>query len=257
MSNENETGLAARPSFLPAKQAGGGIGTEALSRVVVPPRLKVVQATSSPELLSEFSAGDLIISPQNVKICDKDNGEFNFVPIYFWTEFISWNPLQMKGQLDAIRDRSMDINSEVAKKCLSPKHWFETCPENKEYKIRNCEHLNFVVMPIGVDGVAETPIVVSFSRAEHKVGRNFAGLIKMREADIFACVFTANVEFKHNTKGQWHGLNIHNPSSMSQWVENEEKYNFYKELHEKYAEAEISVAYEEDEGEPTESTGEF
>jgi len=110
---------------------GAPRGTEELGHYVIPARLKIVQKQSSDELLQEFGQGYVIImkgdgSAEEVakmKFDEKGNPVssegFNFVPLFFFVEYVCWNPIQLKGVAPAIRSRSLDPRSEVALKAKS------------------------------------------------------------------------------------------------------------------------------------------
>lgn len=221
-------------------QEDGLTGMENLRNFIVPPRVKVIQPLSDSSLKERFSEGDTILVPAKILISEiikNENGKstknglpWEFVPIFFFAEFIAWNPRKMKGTLPAIRNRSVDPDSELAAKCRNRETWFEECPENKDMAIRNQEHLNFIIVPIsGIS--AGTPCLLSFTRSEHKAGTAFASLVDMRKAPLFACVFQAQVGFRENSEGEWYGIDVTNPDENGGWVRDEVAYNSFKEHH--------------------------
>jgi hypothetical protein len=266
-------GLAIRPEGLPEfinHGREGLIGVETIREYIQPPRLKVVQPQSSPELKSQFNEGDLIIMPQKELVApiqmnqhgkpgDKGTA-FLIVPIFQYTEFIAWNPLGTKGTLPPIRERESNPDSLLAKKCRNPKTRDEVCPEfpkdaeGKEQFIRNTEHLNFLVSLVSFDNLFDTPCCISFFRGEMKAGSSFCAAINMRHTDIFANQFLAQLSRRTNAKGNWFGFDITNPPFTAEndlrWVQDKALYDYFGQLHAAYSEAyksgEILTDYDEE-----------
>jgi len=225
-------------------------GTETLGRYIVPPRVKIIQPLTRAPLIEQFDPGAAIIVPQAVLIADvarADNGRpqrmgtpFFATPVLFYPEWVAWNPLETRGSLPAVRGRTMDPNSQLAAKARDSALWAEPCPEMPEKNIRYCEHLNFILVLYGIEAVGMTPVVVSFSRGEHRTGTNFAALIKMRKASIFGGVYQFTAGWRENVKGQWFGFDVGNPSaesSVSPWVQDHELFKALEALHNQYSEA--------------------
>lgn len=199
-------------------------GMDLMKQIVVPPRIKIVQRQSSELLTAKFPAGTVLSMPAEAVIAEIDT-EFLFVPLFFYREWATWSPLEMRGQVPSILDRSADPTSAVAIKAQNPRTREESdfLYQGQKIKVRHVEHLNFVVSlyqhTLGTD-----PMTMSFSRGEHFNGCKFASLVKMRNASPFACVFEAivNKEPRKNNKGSWFGLDISNPSEAPAWVTKEE-----------------------------------
>lgn len=195
-----------------------------------PPRIKIVQAMSQPPIKPPFKDGDIIVTPQNVKIGDMET-PFTFVPIHFFPTWICLNPLQMKGTLPSIREFSMDPESELAKKCKDFK-LKEKCPENPEYVLKYSETLNFMIVIEDIPELADMPIHLFFSRGEYMTGQKFIGDIQLRKAPRYACRFRAASNMHTNKQSnRWHGLDIFNDSKP--WVEEADFFK-YKALHEEF-----------------------
>ncbi len=258
------------PAFM---QKDDVTGTEDLGEFVRPPRIRVVQALSK-DLIDTFDNGDVVLLPQKVLVSevlknDKKKPKtdktgagdpFWFVPLFFWPEWISWNPRELTD-LDAIRFRTTDPNDPLVAKCRNRELWYEPHPDKAEVNIRNVEHLNFVIMLMSGEFTG-TEAVVSFSRAEHRSGTNLAGLIKMRKAPIFGCVFQISVGFRENPQGQWYGLDVTNPdekSGFNPFIQNEEVYSGFRKKHEEFKslheKSKLEVVHDEDpsEDEPGDS----
>lgn len=259
------------PDFM---QGTEHLGTEDLGQFIVPPRLKVVQKQSG-DAFSEFDPGDVIAVPQMILVSpikkdDRGRGlpegePFFFTPIFFFPEWCLWNPLETKGTLPAIRERTTDPKSPIAVKSKNQATWFEPCPESPEHECRYVEHLNFVVVLRGEHEMAGIPVVMSFSRSEHRYGSSFAALLKMRKAPIFGCQFQAQVGYRTNAKGQWHGIAVTNPAGetgITPFIQDEQTFRLYEGLHKEmklaYEAGKVQVDYDDVvEPEPTDAKGEF
>lgn len=228
------------PAFM-QNETDFGIGT--MVEYIVPARLKIVQKQSGPPFDELYDPGTVIMVPQMSVISEVGDGRqgkpFFFVPVFFFAEWCQWNPLETKGTLPSIRSRTMNPNDPLVAKCRDSRLWHEQCPEMPDKMIRNVEHLNFLVVLIN-HAFSGLPILISFSRASHRSGSNLAALIKMRRAPIYGCQFMAQTGYRTNNKGQWYGLDALNPtedSGVSPFVESEEQFNQFKELHNQLKEA--------------------
>jgi len=235
------------PAFM---QNATDMGTEALKDFVVPPRLKIVQKQSG-EQYEQYRPGACLLMPQMVELADQGEA-FHFVPLFFFPEWCLWNPLEMKGSLDMIRERTLDPKSDMVAKSRDPERRTIPCPENEKYECRFVEHLNFVVMPIGHPGVENMLVNISFGKAEHRTGTTLSGLIQMRHAPIYGCQFEARTSQRQNAMGSWWGLDIGQPSLESDvppFVQDEAVFEQYYELHKmlksKHNDSLLQVDYED------------
>lgn len=225
-------------------------GTELLGQYVVPARLKVVQKQSDNELLDAFDVGTLIVTPGNVPVCTPDVG-FLFTPLFFFVEYCTWNPIALKGQAPAIRERSFDPKSVIAMKARDPEKRLEPLEGNKKLYMRHVEHLNFLVTIHDKPQVPES-VIMSFSRGGHGQGRQFSSLIQMRKAPLFGCVFRADIKAFSNEMGDWFGISPSNPSEEDgpAWVQDKEQYESLRAAHEMfkkvYSDARLRVDYDGD-----------
>lgn len=245
-------------------------GLEVLKDFVIPPFIKVIQKSANDDLLQSFSPGDVILSPANALIAemprnDKNRpiegakSQFQIVPLFFYPEWITWNPIQLKGTEPAIVYRTINPNDPVVAKSRSATLRSETHSTQPEYTIRHVEHLNFIVLLHNHELGAE-PAILSFSRGEWRSGTKFAALIRMRKAPIYGCIFEANVNIRHNPKGDWYGCDMANPSEGSSWV-GKDGFDELKELHEQFVklhkeqriQAQYDTTTEEDEAATAES----
>lgn len=223
------------------------LGIEDLSQFIVPPRMKVVQKTSLPPFDELFAPGEVCVVPQMVRVAGmaeaKVGQPFYFVPLLFFPEWCLCNPIELKGTLPFVRARTLDPSSPMVAKSRNPALWSEPCPDKPEYEMRYVEMLNFVVLLHGDHELAGVPVVMSFSKAEHRSGSNFAALIKMRRAPIYGCQFAGVVGWRQNQKGQWFGIDVVNPpadSGVTPFVIDRELYEKHKALH-----LELKAAHDE------------
>lgn len=238
-------GLEPAPDFLPA--ADKELGTKELQQHIIPPRLKIVQKQSSDQLLEKFEPGDLIVVPLMIKLASKGE-QVGFTPIYFFTEYCTWNPIQTKGTLPAVRSRTRDPQSELARKARDAElRNADKCPENEGFNLAHCEHLNYLCM---FDDLAETPVAVSFARTQHFVGCNFAALIRMRNAAVFAGHYLVKTVSQSNAQGNWYGFEIENDG----WVQDKETYDAWHKLFDMFSEADIEIDHEAEEGATVDSS---
>jgi len=225
------------PDFMKDKEI---TGLDHLKEFVIPPRLKIVQKQSDDSLLELYKPGTVILTPSNSMVAkfDKEGktGVFHFVPVFFYPEWATWNPILLKGQEPAIRYRTTDPTDPIVAKARNKTLREETIPEHPDMKMRHCEHLNFIIMLVNHEH-AGTPILMSFSRGEWSTGSKFSSLITMRKASPFGCVFAAHIAFRPGSgKGTWYGLDIANPDPgvQSPWVSSEDDYNAYEALHKEF-----------------------
>lgn len=232
------------------------LGTHDLANFVTPPRAKVVQAQSGPPLSDMFHPGDVIAVPimQMIAPMNADDGTlFVIVPVFFYPEWCQWNPLELKGTAPAIVARSLDPRSDLARKCKDSTKFREPHPEMPGLFVRNVEHLNFVCSLMSNDSMFGMPLILSFSRGEHRSGSNFAALIRLRKAPMYGCQFVAQVPKKKraNQKGQWFGIDIMNPpEGIDSYVRDEELFKSlqaeYERMRDAHARGVLVVDHDED-----------
>lgn len=236
------------PANVPAFMQGTeNLGTELLKQFVIPPRIKIVQKQSDDALLQLFGPGDVILSPMNALVSelprdpkgrpmDGATVSFLIVPVFFYPEWVTWNPIQLKGKSPAVVYRTTDPSDPVALKSKNQDLRYEPIPGEPDATLRrrHVEHLNFVVILYKSD-VTREPCVLSFSRGEHGSGTKFAGLVQMRKAPIYGCVFNASVSMRHGSKGDWYGFDITNPDGDGAGWVTEDEYRAFGKLHVQYA----------------------
>jgi len=229
-------------------------GVDQLKEVIRPPMLKIVQKQARDELLERFNKGDAIVTPAEALVASHNNGEpesFLFVPLFFYREWCTWTPIELRGQVPAILERTSDPTSELAAKSAVPDQRIEEIEhDGRKIKVRHVEHINYIVV-LKDHELAFEPIIMGFSKGEYVTGTRFASMIKMRKASIYDCVFEARVspEPRTNEKGSWFGFEIFNPVSGSPWStveEHEQLKGLYDDV-KSYAErGAVVVDYEEE-----------
>lgn len=233
-------GLPAMPSYM---QGDAGAGTEEMQGYVTVPRLKIVQKQASSELLAQFGVGDVIITPVNVVAAEwrrdakgrpLEDGAPHLlvVPVYFYPEWATWNPIALRGSVPAVAYRTTDPNDPVAHKSQNPGLRVEPFPDDPSLKLRHVEHLNFVLY-IADGPVAGEVAVASFCRGAHVEGSKFSTLIRMRRAPIYGCAFDLTLAERTNQQGEWLVFRANNPEGASPWTD-KELYPRVKDLHENF-----------------------
>ncbi len=225
-------------------------GVEEAKHYIVPPRLKVVQPMSNKLKEMGFDEGDVVAVPVNISVAPvlqvEKNGKtrpgdegkpFHIVPLFFFAEYCLWNPLETKGTLDMIRERSFDKQSEVAVKARDPKLRQMVCPEmpekdGKPLYCRYVEHLNFIVLLYepghALEGVG---LNLSFSRGEHSQGRQPLTLLDLRRAPLCGVRFMCQVKKRNKNDNEWFGIDVNNPADVDPFVTDPEEFAVYKKMH--------------------------
>jgi hypothetical protein len=258
--------LAPRPTHIEKDPI---VGQDQLKQFVVVPRLKVVQKQSAAETLAKFRAGDFILSPLGLPIAVQDPAERElmktgqpvlFTPIYFYVDWATWNPISLKGELPAIAHRTADERDPIVAKSRDRNLRKEPLKDQsgnvrmgrdgQPLFVRHVEHLNFVVLPYGLEQVTD-PFILSFSRGEHWSGSQFCGLIRARKANMFGCKFAMRSQLRPpRNGGDWYGIDVMNPADAglkeSQWVDDQTGYAAMKELNAEWAELKRSRGIQAD-----------
>jgi len=265
--SKTKTSLTVAPDFLENEQ---NLGVEGIKNYIRPPRLKTIQPQSKAPFSEQFNKGDIVLLPQmelvfpiptNDKGKPQDKGKpFHFVPVFFFPEWCVWNPIQMQGTLPAVRSRTFDENSDIARRAKIKDLWFAKCPENPEYNIRFCEHLNFIMVLKSETQLGNAPVVVSFSRGNYRDGSTLLSLIQVRNKSIFDCQFEAKASLRRNEKGEWYGWDVSNPSvesGVSPWIPDMETHERFKAMFLEYQEAHKNAAIIVEHDDVEQEPGEF
>lgn len=259
MSTEISKNVNQVPSFM---QADNKIGTEDMSKFIVPPRMIIVQSTAK-EPLDKYNPGTLIVMPNETVVGEFDKEErclkepLIVVPIFFFAAYTLDNPKELWPTKGRCSEYSFDHDSVTAQRAMNPKLrevMIEGCTKPAVYTTR----LNFILYLMRED--INEAVMFTFKRAEMRKGMDFNSLIKARSAPIFGCQFAVDVSKRSNDKGEWYGLDISNPpADVGPWVANAELYEHFKEEHLKLKEAHEAklIAPSHDDDEEVEPVSQF
>lgn len=246
--------LAARPQFL---QDAPVVGMEEARQYIVHPRMKVVQKSSGKDLLDQFKVGSFILTPELSLLAGVPDGKgvergdpLYFTPLYFFVEWATWNPISLRNTEPAIAYRTRDPRDPIVAKSRSRQLRMEPLRDptgaprmngQQQLSARHVEHLNWVCVAHGVEGLSPTePFVIGFSRGEHWSGQLFAGLVRKRNASPFACIFEARPTYRPGTgQGDWWGIEVSNPAEdapVAPWVD-EKMFAVYEKAYQDLREA--------------------
>lgn len=247
MAKKNEL-IVETPDVVPSYLAeiAGATGLENSAQYVRPPRLKIVQKQSGPPITDLFNVGDVVALPQQVLIKAmayennkpmEDMTPLTFVPVFWYPEWCTWNPIALKGTEPAVLERTLDPTHPIAKKSKSKATWTEPHPTVAGHNVRHVEHLVFVFV-LDSGPMAGIPMTHSFMRGEHGTGSTLLSLARMRKAPLYLQRFQLTVSMRSNQAGSWYGFNPSNVNveGVSPWVA-EENVASYKALFEELKQA--------------------
>ncbi len=236
------------PAYL-QNEAEGDESLDTMQEFRVIPRIKIIQALASTELLELFDAGDIIVSPLNQMICKHEKGEdkfFSIVPLLFYPEWCKWSD-RKDSDAAAILERSFDVTSEVAKKSKDARTRFEGYGGTKEdggYKLhaRYVEHLNFIVVIYDPSHELHMEtLALSYSRGEYYAGANLCSAASTRgavgaRAPLWSQVWDLVPKYRVRGENKWWGMDHCTPEldedENSRAFITEEEVPVFKELHE-------------------------
>lgn len=214
---------------------------EGLEDYFIPPVLKKLEANSrSEELVKQFGAGSIILSPQNDCVWQMGDDPFKFVPIIFVPIYRKWLDFEdPEGPM--VVDTSFDRASSLAKISRNSNKRNVEEYGNQGYKYQCIEHLTFGGI-IYEGKFAGIECFLSFERSGHFTGQSFLTAIqsrrvtineKSRKQPLWSQVWGIELIPKSNKKGRWHGINfkVVTPSVIAQ-----KHVEPFKELHEKWKE---------------------
>lgn len=231
------------------------IGVADMLKYIRPPFVKIVQGSADKTLKQKYKEGSLVLA-QNDELLLDANAVMTFTPVYFFTEYITMNPIELKGTQPMIRARSFDPNSEIARKALDPSTRNEQigvdASTGKPLILSHQEVLCFFLKVHSRSDGGEVPedvVLLTFSRAEWRTGSRLARLIAQRNKPVFSGVYEAQIGIHRNTQHDWYGLDIDNPKEpTSPWVD-QELYEKLKKTYDVFADAHkrgaVQTTYEE------------
>lgn len=237
-------------------------GLEVARQFIAPSFLKIVQASSKQELKQKFSTGDMIVTPDNVLFATTNNGNqilsessrIPFTAIFFFVDWAVWNPVQLSkaGSVQAVRSRTSDQNSEIAKRAKSfdksvNMQPYPEDPNNPELRLRFIEHLNFICL-FNLEGWQEKPILISFFKGSYKNGSTFISTANMRKYPMFTCQFEIFSRYTTNPAGDYYALVADNPVNFPAYVSGEiaeRNLALFKGFEESHKQGQIEPTYGE------------
>lgn len=213
---------------------------EGLEEYFIPQVLKKLEATSrQTELVQEYGAGSVILTPLNTCVWKQGDEPFKFVPILFIPIVRKWNDLR-DPEGPNVLETSFDTTSNIARISRDPER-----RNSEEYSsglhYQYVEHLTFIgVLYDGINAGAQC--VLSFERSGYFKGKGFLTAIQSRRCTIngksvkqplWSQIWGIELLPQKNRLGNWFGFNykVVTPSVIEQqYVEP------FKEMHVKLKE---------------------
>jgi hypothetical protein len=227
-------------------------GLDSISKMTVPPRVKVVQDMSRELKALGFQVGDIVLSPANIKIGDAAS-PLHVTPVFSFTEFLALND-RKSGQF-FIREKTSDPRSKLARDAKNRLSYpnpegAKIQGQTEPWKVTCVEALNFICYLHGQGLFA----LITFMKAETKYGRKLATLVELRQRSIYAGVYCLEVGEHTNQGGDvWQGFNPSNSALINQgWTPKEMLPAMsaeYKKMKEAFESSMLDAVYED----PTDS----
>lgn len=190
---------------------------DGLKDFFIPSLLQKLGGNSKPpELVDEFGAGSIVLTPQNVCVWREGDKPFQFVPILFTPVIRKWLDFDDKVEGSRVVEFSFDMSSNLAKIARSASRRNEEEYGDKGFKYQYVEHLMFT--GVLYDGPhAGTQCTMSFERSGHWKGRAFSSAIRSRKIMVndilqsqpmWSQVWGIEGIDKSNLKGRWTAYNF-------------------------------------------------
>ena len=251
--------ISGNPNWL-ADVSSEDSSMESLAEHRILPRVKVIQSLSEQSLKDQFGEGAAILAPGNGLACKR--GEyFDFVPLFFFNEFIKWADLNDSGS-PSIMERTFDAASPTAIKARNPANREEDYGQG--FTARYQEHLNYCGVIYGDSPLAGTACVLGFTRGEFYKGKEFASALFLRKVDgkqapLWSMVWRFMPAFREKGSYKWFGLDFCNPPEGSLYIKEddatpmrEEHLNLRKEFENRKLAVDLTETTGETTGESTE-----
>ena len=228
---------------------------DALKEYRVLSRVRLTQGISPQEVKKVAGEGAALLQPGNVPLA-RPGEAFNFVPLLFFTEFISFRDRRDTGN-HAIADRSFDPSSVVATKSRDAdarEEEYSGGPSNKPWILKHTEILNFAGVIYGGE-LDSTPCVISFSKGEFRTGKDLCSAALLRKVEgvqvpLWAQVWRFTTNLRERGGNAWWGLDFSNPEDP--WIKEDEQtsmHTLHEELRQQHDEQRL-VVDREDSNEP-------
>lgn len=197
VAKKEETSLVLddRPDWMKDGNRGS---EEVSSNDITLPRLQIIQDLSpqhkknKPEYIQDAEVGDFFNTASNELYKD----EVMVIPVYFRTEYVIWKDQKAGGGFFGAFDTEAEAVNEVKKLIQDG--------ENRDDLEIVDTSVHYVILVKG--GTANEPImeqaVISMSKSQQKVSRNWNTMIKMAGGDRFSRVYTLSVVEDANKAGQ-------------------------------------------------------
>lgn len=178
------------------------IGIDDIKSYIRPKFLKVVQPIGS--LAEEFDKGTVIRMPDK-EVLLEPGGTALVTPIFLWKEWGEWYDLKANSP-NPVRRRTLDKNDPMVE--LARKQIRVPDPDHPGLELSYNESINFILYL----HEREELVCATFTRGEHKTGRQLAELIALRNVPIYAGIYemTVGVHKSRDQKKAWQGLNFNN-----------------------------------------------
>ena len=195
------------PAYI-SQAAATDTSLESLRGYTILPRLQVLQGLSDPDLINKFGLGSLIVSPVNelvppATLC---------VPLFFFPSWATINDIKLRGSEPVVLEYSLDKSSAVAKKSEFLATREEAHPRQPGMKIHHMAMLNFVVTLPDFEPCAMQPLLLSYRKAEYRIGMQLASRLMISRIPIYARKWSINVVARKNNQGQWYSLQLDTPT---------------------------------------------
>lgn len=224
---------SSKPSWLAEKEVKG---VDELTQYIRPPFIKIVQGSAEASLKELFEEQSVVLVPGNDLIM-KPGEKMLFTPLFFYVEYLCVNPLELKGDLPMVHDRSFDANGEIAQKARDANRRNEQLfnpdgtPIMKKGKPVYRSYQDTRVFLIVIHSPVQPGMIcaLTFSRAELRTADRLATLISARQASPFFCIFEGEIGMHKNADFDWWGFNLDNPSEGMPWVGEQEAAMYEKQ----------------------------
>lgn len=132
------------------------------------PRANIMQALSPDVVDGRFPAGTVVDSSTKAAIIEpRKDGKF-IVPLMMWIEWIEWNKQRNVGRDDRIIARSVDPQSDLAKRAES---WQTYTDQNGREVPVVTEYYNFIAAFVDDNNDYDNIYLIGFARSSHRVGK--------------------------------------------------------------------------------------
>jgi hypothetical protein len=204
---------------------------QSMKQHMIVPRLKLIQAMTDAKLKERFGEGACIITPGEALVCGTEDAGFDFVPLFFFSEYCKWSDLKDK-ESPSIMERSFDPTSDIAKRAANADtrdevyEGDENKPPKQQRFYRYVHHFCWAGVIYGDHPLADTAVVLSMERGEYGNGRAFITSQQMRrqtlddgsrvQVPLWAQVWKLVPASRTGEQGNWFGFNFEGNGVISE-----------------------------------------